>query len=407
MKVSAWSSVMVGILGAAGLGVAAEPARPGAIVPPEVPAAKLEFKSRSASVKVAARKLSEVMVDVAAPTRVFELGAKIEDAPGIGPAQFVFEPPLEQPSNAMMMLSMSLPEKLGGWPRDCLIVFDDRGFNAPSTLACAVLIEAMLAGKDVAPNAVLHGSLEPREFSIFPPNYPLKPEGGVVTAAARALAAKKKPLRLIGGIPKDGGTYDDLRTGDAAAMASIHDLQVIGCKDLNAVLELLGITEGKTHAMQLLSFDETQAVIRKVGDAVIKNAKVQERVKATLAALPNHITAQHYADIAGNTLPAHRDEAASWRFLNALWLRVAGAVGDGQGGTGVQLQAFSGDLSLAKATLHPNHEAVVDRMTKFFTVAPEVYAKLDARADDFDTQLFEQLQSERINIDGELRKLKP
>ena len=382
----------------------AEPAREGAFVPREVPEQQLEVKSRRAEVSIVYHPLDLEHGGEGEPV-LAKVSAVVEDAPGIGPAQIVVEPRPED-IHPMRDLSGALPNKIGGWPKDCIIVL--KGEDAPvSNFAAGVLIRSMLAGRKIPGNIVLVGELS-LDMGVHTRFYPLVEGGYLSRWAAETQRVDKVPMRLVGGEADAGEVFQNLRFGERRDTTSIHSCQIIGCKDLDEVLAVAGIVEREGLADVLVRFDQTQRVVRERGDEILKHPKVAERLAEATAALPHHLTAAYYAGVASGEIAKHRSKASSGQLLFAIWEGVnasrTGRPGEDIGGI---LREAQSKLDRVDDNLHPEAVELAEEMAEFLRTGGPLLKRTVGGAflSDGEVERLRKLDEQRSGIDRKLRAL--
>ena len=175
--------------------------------------------------------------------------------------------------------------KHSGWPKDSgrlTLGFEDKysGKDGPSaSVACAALLESLLQGFDIDPKVAVTGDLNA--------DFLTQPVGGVPAKMRGAIGAGC----TIMGFPERN--VRDLV--DLALDGEVDRIAAIQLVSLATMDDAIAIARADKPEPVRKAFDEfalVQKVYKEQGRAILRNAKVQEKLGVVLQALPNHVGAK-------------------------------------------------------------------------------------------------------------------
>ncbi len=152
--------------------------------------------------------------------------------------------------------------------------------GASASVACAVMLDAMLTGRELDQDFAVTGDLN-ADGAVQPV--------GAVPAKIKGAAKKKCRAVAIPYVNRDLLLDAIILDGPA----SLYDIQVFSIKTLDEALALSGAKKDAKIEESLKEFEQVQKVLqRPKGAAYLRNAKVQEKLKKVLRLTPNHLSAR-------------------------------------------------------------------------------------------------------------------
>lgn len=294
---------------------AKKPAKvPGAIAPTKKDYPDLPLKLEEASVQEVAFYLVDsgmkikgdpygLPVDLIS-ARVATVNAVVTKVDGGGPMQVAFPKPNDDSKDRIQGVIDQIAEHFGKWPSDCLLTidvdFDSREFkDDPSGLVIASLIHSLATGKELAGNLVLSAGVEG--------------DGSLTEPAARDAdqVSNRQILEAISENAAEPVRYicADMSTDELNDLAidgaweTLANVTVLAAPTLEDALQLIFADPESDLGKALVSFDQTQAVIKKDGASMVKNNHVQDRVIAAGKAWPKNKSAVFYLYYARGKVP--------------------------------------------------------------------------------------------------------
>jgi hypothetical protein len=135
--------------------------------------------------------------------------------------------------------------------------------------------------------------------------------GGV---AAKVRGATKRGCKIVGIPAGNANGVADVLVMDGPEQ--LMDIQIFTMKDFNEA-QAISRKNKKPEVQQTLNkFTETIAVVKEKGNELLKNAEVQKRLDAVVAAMPNHLSAKLLLEYGRGQAPSKLSVAGSFQEID-------------------------------------------------------------------------------------------
>ena len=162
------------------------------------------------------------------------------------------------------------------------IAFEDRYTpkDGPSAAtACALMIESLISGDALDQKFAITGDMN-ADGSV-------QPVGGV---PAKVRGAYSKECNVVAVPIKNARSLTDLILTEGAA--PLARIQVFTVENFDQARALAVAERDEKHVKAITEFAMVQGAFARHGDAVLRNAKVQAKLREILALAPNHLSAE-------------------------------------------------------------------------------------------------------------------
>lgn len=276
------------------------------------------------------------------------------------------------------------------------IVFQDRDqrVDGPSAgTAMALMLDSLFTGEELDDKFACTGGITP--------NGNCTKIGGV---AAKIRGATRRKCKIVGVPEGNAGGVNDILVLDG--IQQLLDIQVFTMKDIDQARVLSRATKTTEVQSTLDDFIAVAEVIADQGEKMLKNERVQEKLKAVVDKMPNHISAQLLLEFAKGKAPDHLSVGGSFHEVDSrssgVFSRVQMMVMRNKFHEG---KAAKTDATSALKELKEIDGKVHEKFTKYLKGAVDLCETLEAGVEDGEDEFLKKLKSKWDAVQSERKRL--